>query len=312
MTVESEVFKTMRRVIKTALDRFLGAVVRTAVRRRLIIATCGIAALTFVCLPAQAEPITSTWLEPPPAASKKTDSPADSKKPQKGEKEPAEAAKVEPEDLVSTGPRKEERDDRPVTLIRKAPGAKPEDAATEVPEIPWELIELALQQQNQAPSAYRESEIIVSREYHQLIIDSLPDFALDIAYAQPAADIPILDFLRTQTSALSVEIATYTSDFAVQDDAIAMASNGNLDSDDEFGGEQQQKEGTKLPSLLKKLFFWGLGLLVLYTVMEALISKLVRRDFQGPVDASRGGASKAGRFMRKRGFGRSRSRHSSA
>lgn len=272
--------------------------------RQLIIATCGLAALPFVCLSVSAEPITSDWIDQAPQFSKQTQSENSGKT----EKTPAQAAKLEPEDLVSAGPRKKEKDARSINVIRKTSSAKQDEAAEDVPEIPWELIELALQQQNQTRSTHREAEIAISQEYHQLIIDSLPDFALDIAYSQPVDSIPILDFLRAQTSAISVEIATFTSDIAIQDDPIAMASNGNLGSDDDIGEPTQKKEGTKLPSILKKLFFWGLGLLVLYTVVEALFTKVLRRDFQGPGDASRGD----GRLMRRRGFGRSRRRHSSA
>lgn len=284
--------------------------------RRLIIATCGIAAAPFACLSLSAEPITSDWLDQvtpfaeakQPETSKQNDPAAAEAK----NADPAEAAKVDPEDLVSTGPRKKQNDDRKFANIRKTSSENQDDAAEDVPEIPWELIELALREQNQVSSPHREAEVTISRDHHQLIIDSLPDFALDIAYSQPTNNIPILDFLREQTSALSVEIATFTSDIAIQDDSIAMASNGNLDSDETVGETRPHKEGTKLPSLLKKLFFWGLGLLVLYTVVEALFTKLLRRDFQGPPNADRRDGGRGGGFTRRRGFGRSRRRHRSA
>lgn len=275
--------------------------------RRLVLAACGIAALPFVCLPVSAEPITSDWIDQAAPYTK----PALSAGPRQREPSAEEAAKIDPQDLVTTGPRKKEKNGRAAAVIRKTSSSKPDGDESE-PEIPWELIELALQQQNQAKSSHRESEITISREYQQLVIDSLPDFALDIAYAQPTGSIPVLDFLRAQTSSLSVEIATFTSDIAIQDDTIAMASNGNLDSDDTVGEARPHKEGTKLPSLLKQLFFWGLGLLVFYTFVEAVFTKLLRRDEQGLANAQRGGDGQAGRPTRRRRFGRTRRRHSSA
>ena len=282
---------------------------RTAVRKRPIIAICVIAALSLGSSIANADPITSHWINQTAPLSK-PEQPGVSQQP--GNRD-ATVAKVDPADLVVGIQRKQRKNKLPTSAPRVTSATgQDETAQDEVPEIPWEMIELALQRQNQASGARSESDIVVGGDYQQLIINSLPDFALELAYTQTTDNIPILDFLRTQTAALSGEIATYTSDISLSDETIAMASNGNLDLEENADDTGFTKEGTKFPSLLKKLFYWGLGLLVLYTLLEAVFSKLRRQGQQGTAGAPRGEDIKADRPRRRRTFGRSRRRHRSA
>ena len=185
---------------------------RSAVRKRPIIAICVIAALSLGCSIANADPITSHWINQT-APLPKPEQPGASQQP--GNRDAA-AAKVDPADLVA-GVRRKQRENTLPTSAPRVTSATGQDetAQDQVPEIPWEMIELALQRQNQASGARSESDIVVGGDYQQLIINSLPDFALELAYTQTTDNIPILDFLRTQTAALSGEIATYTSDISL-------------------------------------------------------------------------------------------------
>ncbi len=277
-----------------------------------MIATCGTAALSLACFAANADPITSQWLSQDlHLADSQSGSASAQAEKADGQTALEKTVRIDPTDLVTSAPPKKSRAKKSISFGRQAASPASAEEAGEVPEIPWEMIELSLLRQNQTSSARVEPDIVVGGEYQQLIIDSLPDLALDIVYLQGIDDIPILNFLRTQSDSVAIEIATFTSDLADPDQSFAMASNGNLESDEAVSDSGLAGDGVKPPSLLKKLFFWGLGLLVLYTVLETVFSRL-KRQGQGPVDARSRGEPKAERPRRRRTFGRSRTRHRSA
>ncbi|TQV82096.1 hypothetical protein [Denitrobaculum tricleocarpae] len=170
------------------------------------------------------------------------------------------------------------------------------------------MIEAALKRQNRPSVQNREPEVVIGGEYQQLIINAVPDLGLDIVNMPGPTSIPILDFVRTQSAELSSEIAIYTSDLAVPDHSIKMASNGNLDSD--HAPPEPNLIGTtdERPFKLKTIFFWGLGLLVLYTLLDAVFAKLRQRDPTQPPEPGSGDEPKMKRRRRRRTFGRSRSR----
>lgn len=218
-------------------------------------------------------------------------------------------ARIKPADLTTSTP-VQSRDNsktKPKTGPRK-PGNLNSNAQN-IPEIPWETIEQALKRQNLPSSTLHEPKVVVGGEYQQLITDALPDFGLEVVNLQGPQDIPILDFIKTQSTALSTEIAVYTSDLAQPEHNIAMASNGNLDTGDETAGPNVLGSTENRPFKLKTLLFWGVGLLVLYTLLDAIFAKLRRQDPTQPRGADLGDDSKARRPRRRRTFSRSRARH---
>ncbi len=278
---------------------------RTALKGNYSATLSGFAVILFAYSLAQASPITqntqtqgttaaATSLAPTAVQRGKTRNPV---------------VRIKPADLITSAPVKSAK------AHKTSPKPTPENSSNlrsnsqEIPEIPWETIEHALKRQNLPSSAMREPRVVVGGDYQQLITNALPDFGLEVVNLQGPQDIPILDFLKTQSATLSTEIAIYTSDLAQPEHNIAMASNGNLDTGEEIAGSDVLGSSEDRPFKLKTLFFWGLGLLVLYTLLDAIFAKLRRQDPAQPRDVEQESRSKVRRPRRRRSFGRSRARH---
>lgn len=220
-----------------------------------------------------------------------------------------QTTRIKPTDLTTSAPVKSQKN--------KKTGSKPGPIKSEnlgstsrdIPEIPWEMIEQALKRQNLPSAAHQEPKVVIGGDYQQLIINALPDFGLEVANLPDPRSIPILDFVKTQSDALSANIAVYTSDLTQPDHNIEMASNGNLDSDHAPAEPGVLGTTEDRPLKLKNLFFWGLGLLLLYTLLDAIFAKLRRQDTSQSRDADSGDDRKARRPRRRRSFSRSRARH---
>ena len=275
---------------------------RKAIETSFSVTVCVLATLLFGCSPGHANPIT------PSSENPSAGYPSTGKDPfiQSTAVTRAKSARLSPSDLTSSVPSGQKRNAK----TRRRSGSTRDTAIGQengvVPDIPWEAIENELKRQSLPNSRHSEPEIELSSEYQQLIVDSLPDFALDSSSLAATQNLAILDFLRVQSASLSTEIAIYTSDIAAADDAIAMAANGNLEVEESGADSDITTIGEKRPSLLKKLLLWGLGLLVLYTALDAIFARLVRRGSSKSGEQVSRSDVKVRRTRRRRSFRRPR------
>lgn len=275
---------------------------RKTIETSFSVTVCVLATLLLACSPGYANPITPSSENPdagypPPDKAPFIQSTAVTR---------VKATQLSPSDLTNSIPANRKRSAKTRSRSDSAPDTAIDEADRSVPDIPWEAIEHALKRESLPRSGHSEPEIELSAEYQQLIVDSLPDFALDSSSLTATQNLAILDFLRVQSASLSTEIAVYTSDIAVSDDAIAMAANGNLEIDESEPVVEVSTIGEKRPSLLKKLLLWGLGLLVLYTALDAIIAKLLRRGNSKSGEPVSRSDVKPSRTRRRRSFRRPR------
>lgn len=283
---------------------------RIAMGRNISAAVSGCLAVLFACALANANPITAS------PQSQRTTAAEPSFTPSEGRTvdSTSRTARITPADLITsapvttTQPRKQSSSESDTE--RKSRAA----ASQAAPEIPWDAIEAALRQQNRPTVPRHEPKVKISKEYQQLIINAAPDLGLEIANFSGPQNIPILDFLRTQSAELSSEIAVYTSAISTSDHSVKMASNGNLDSDSLDSGNFDSRPNLfeapdKRPFKLKDIFLWGLGLLVLYTLLDAIFAKLRGPDPESGREAAAGERKKGRRRRRRRTFRVSRTRH---
>jgi hypothetical protein len=185
-------------------------------------------------------------------------------------------------------------------------GANPDARA--IPQIPWEAIELEIRRNNAVSPARKEPDIVLDSAYRQLVLETLPEFPLDITFLETPTNIPMLDLLRTQSTSLTLKILPYANALSSEAPEIAMASNGNLGSpEDDITRPDLIENVSKLPFQLKNLLYWGLGLLVLYSILEALFSRLRRqRNHERPDNDVAVERAPALPRRRRRSFRRSR------
>lgn len=283
---------------------------RVAIGRNVSAAVSGCLAVLVACSLAYANPITASPQSQRTTAAAPSFAPSASR----SVASPGGKARITPSDLVTSAPVKTKQS-RTQSSSEINSDRKSRTAASQTaPEIPWDAIEAALRQKNRPRVPQHEPKVKISKEYQQLIINAAPDLGLEIANFSGPQSIPILDFLRTQSAELSSEIAVYTSDISTSGHNVKMASNGNLDSDSLESGSYDTRPNLietsdKRPFKLKDIFLWGLGLLVLYTLLDAVFAKLRGPDPESARETSTGDRKKGKRRRRRRTFQRSRTRH---